>query len=392
MNENQFDVLDHALECRGVQEMLDALSGHLLNCDRPHDWFEVRKMQLRRELGLPLLHTGMAETISDQQRCELEDGLLQACQKIGMHLWSQGKLREAWSYLRPMGVTPAIQSAIQHVATTDDNCEALIELCLYEGIDPCRGFGLLLQRFGTCNAITTLHGQARHLSAGDLDTMASLLTDRLYEDVTDSVVAHIRKREPDTRSEQRLIDLIARCGWIFDDRGYHVDISHLSSTVQLARSCRSAATWQKAWELSQYGKGLAPELQYPGEPPFENLFLAHGNYYGVLLDRDRDIGLAYFEELARQADVYQQTTIAVEVYVDLLARIGEVDRALRQFLEFVPHDIPTTGLIASPLQLAAAAGNFEPLLTHYRQHDRIVEYGVALALANSTPEARPWRS
>ena len=374
---------------KGVAGMLECLANLMQGADRSHEWFEIRKMQIRHELRLPLLYSEQSEVLSDEQRRELEDRLLAACQELGNRLLTEGKLRAAWNYLRPLGVTDSVRDTVRNIEATDDNYEQLVELCFYEGLDTRRGFQLLLRRFGTCNAITTLHAHARQLSSGDRDAVASLLVNHLYDELTESVVAHIKKQTQVAPTSQRLVDLLQHNEWLFDDRAYHIDTSHLSSTVQLARSCDHETTWNQARELTEYGRRLDPSLQYPGETPFHDTYVAHGHFFSALLDVERDQGLTYFEQLARAADVYQQTTLAVEVYVDLLARIGQADAALQIFLELIPPNIPTTGLIVSPLHLAEQSGNFTPLLDHYRGQERLVEYGAALALANEQKRSEP---
>lgn len=366
----------------GVSGMLECLANMMHEADRSHEWFEIRKMQIRHELHLPLLYSEQSDVITDEQRRDLEDRLLAACQELGSRLLEQGRLREAWNYLRPLGVTDDVRERVRNIQATDDNYEQLVELCFYEGLDIRRGFQLLLDRFGTCNAITTLHAHARQLNCVDRDELASLLVDHLYDELTESVVAHIKKKTQNELEPQRLGDLLQQHEWLFEERAYHIDTSHLSSTVQLARGCRNETAWNKASELTEYGRRLDKSLQYPCEPPFDDTYVAHGHFFSALLNVQRTQGLTYFEHLARTADVYQQTTLAVEVYVDLLARIGQADEALQVFLELVPPNTPTTGLVVSPLHLAEQSGNFTPLLEHYRVQDRLVEYGAALALAN----------
>ena len=48
-------------------------------------------------------------------------------------------------------------------------------------------------------------------------------------------------------------------------------------------------------ELAEYGAGLAEQFQYPGDPPFDDFYLAHVQLFKVLADQNRDEGLAYFQ-------------------------------------------------------------------------------------------------
>lgn len=345
-------------------------------------------MQVRRRWQLPLLYSDQAEAMSAEQRAGIEDGLLDACREVGHYLLQRGRLREAWNYLRPLGSLDDFREAICAVEPTDDNFEQLIELCFYEGLDARRGFQLLLQRYGTCNAITTLHAHVRNLLPVDRQNTAAMLVAHLYQELITNVRSHIEKQFPGAPTAMPLGELLPQYEGLFAERGYHIDTSHLSSTVQLARVTNDPTSWQLARELTDYGRRLDRELQYPCESPFEDTYVAHGHFYHALLDVNRAEALAYFQEKAEQTDTYHQTTFAVEVYIDLLARIGRADEALRCYLQWIPVDVPTTGLIVSPLHLASLAGNFGPLLQHYQDHGRLLEYGAALALAQATATSR----
>ena len=51
-----------------------------------HELFEVKKMQVRQSLGLPLLYNDAGDDLDEKQREKLEDGLIAACRDIGLAL------------------------------------------------------------------------------------------------------------------------------------------------------------------------------------------------------------------------------------------------------------------------------------------------------------------
>src|SRR4029453_14187245 len=113
-------------------------------------------MKLRQRLGLPLLASeGSAEGLAEEQRLKLEEGLIQACREVGNALIGESQIREGWMYLRPVGDKAEAAKLLGKIEAGEENYEDLIDVCLHEGIDIGRGYGLVVERFGTCNAITT---------------------------------------------------------------------------------------------------------------------------------------------------------------------------------------------------------------------------------------------
>src|SRR5688572_26562895 len=103
MSESAFDKLQAALASSGPDAALDEAADLLRQQKKYHELFEVLKMRLRRKLGLPLLASDAADSLSDEQRTRLEDGLIGACREIGAALLKEGQIREGWMYLRPVG-------------------------------------------------------------------------------------------------------------------------------------------------------------------------------------------------------------------------------------------------------------------------------------------------
>lgn len=378
--ESTFHELKQHLASQGPDQALAHLAEILRAENRFHEWFEVLKMQIRRAMGLPILFQDDGDALNEAQRTELETRLLEACRKVGFCLLEQGGLREAWNYLRPLGSTPEIKSAIADLPATDDNYEQLVEVCLYEGVDPARGYGLVLERYGTCNAITTFQSHGRGMAREHRSAMAHLLLRHVHAELLENVQGHIEQQEGRAPAEADLLACLDGRDFLFSDGSYHIDTSHLSSTVQLARDAVDAESWQLAYALCGYGQHLTPELQYPGDAPFEELYVSHQHFFGALLGRERDAGLEYFAERAASSNVYEETTTAVEIYVDLLARVGRQGEAIKAHLKWIPHDVPIVGIADSPLHLAEAAGQFTALLDHYQQQGRLLEYSTVLIL------------
>ena len=164
---SDFDQLQSALASAGADAVLAEGIALLRRDKKYHELFEVLKIRLRHKLGLPLLAGEATDGLSDEQRTKLEDGLIDACREVGAALLAEGKIREGWMYLRPVGDKAEAARLLAGIPDTDENYEELIDVCLHEGIDIGRGYGLVLDRFGTCNAITTFDSSLARRARGE---------------------------------------------------------------------------------------------------------------------------------------------------------------------------------------------------------------------------------
>ena len=57
-----------------------------------------------------------------------------------------------------------------------------------------------------------------------------------------------------------VLKLIEGRDWLFEDDGYHIDTSHLSSVVQMAVHLTPCDELRLARELCAYGKRLSPRF------------------------------------------------------------------------------------------------------------------------------------
>jgi len=139
----------------------------------------------------------------------------------------------------------------------------------------------------------------------------------------------VQQRVPTVSPDASLRELLAGRDWLFEGGGYHIDVSHLSSVVRFARSIDAPAEeLDLALQMAEYGSHLDKQLQYAGEPPFEDSYAAHIEFFKVLLDRNREQALQYFrDKLAAEPDERDKPLLAY-VLTDLLMRVGKLDEAV----------------------------------------------------------------
>lgn len=374
-SEDIFAQLDQ--QQNGPAAMLEALVEHFRRQRKPMELFEALKMQMRHRLGLPILQPETETLSAEDVDRQLEQGLVAACDEVGTMLLQDGRVREGWMYLRPTGNTEKAARLIGALDIDDDNADEIVEVLLHEGVDVARGFRIILDRQGTCNSITTLDQIIGGLPKTARRQAAGILLDHVYGELCEAVRGDIARREAPAGDGDSLLEMIQDRDHLFEGGAYHLDTSHLASTVRFARVLDQPEQLQKAWELTQYGRRLNHQLQYPGEEPFVDFYPAHASFFGILLGKSVDSSLTIFQRKARAVDVAEQGTEPIEIYVDLLDRIGRSEEALRVAIELVPEEVPAARLTPLLLELAGRAGDYAPVLEYCRGKEDPLGFAAA---------------
>ena len=382
-NVSIYDRLRTACKSEGVSAVLALLAAEFQQTRRYHELFEIRKMQVRHGLGLPLLYADSADELSDSQRDELEEGLLRACREVGHLLLEEGKIREGWMYLRPVGERAAAAKRLCEIEPTDDNLEELVEVLLHEGVHTARGYALVLRHFGTCNAITTFDTLIAQRPKEDRQAAAGLLTEQVHHELLHSLRADISRQQGAEPAETTIGQLVAERDWLFGEFAYHLDTTHLASTVRSARIIDNPEHLRLALDLTEYGRRLSPQFQYRGEEPFVDIYPTHALFYRALLGENVDAAVEYFRERAQSVDVRQEGAAAIEVFVDLLARLGRHSEAIAAAIELTPAQTPSYGIAPSLLELCELANDYEPLVQYCREQENLL--GFATGILHASP-------
>ncbi|HTN75959.1 MAG TPA: hypothetical protein VL096_11960 [Pirellulaceae bacterium] len=365
----------------GVDATLDRLIAELRSEKRYHELFEALKMRVRRTLDLPMLYSDTGDQLSPQKRLQLEEGLIEACREVGTQLLSEGRLRDGWIYLRPVGDRAEAAKLLAKIPVDEDNLEEMIEVLLREGVDPARGFQLVLENYGTCNAITTFDSEiARHDKAVQR-AAASLLVRKLHEDLIANVRADIARQQTGHPTESTLAGIVAERDWLFLDNSYHVDTTHLASTIRAARLLNNPDELRLALDLTAYGRCLAKQFQYPGDEPFLDQYTAGALWFQALLGENVDAALEYFRQKAESCDPKYTGSLPAEVYVELLTRLERYDDAIAASIKYLPADLPRMGVCPSLLELAELSGHYHKVLQHTRDQQDLLAFTAALVKA-----------
>ncbi len=381
MSAEQFQQVEAAWAAQGTAGALDALAQQLRSERKYHELFEALKMQVRHRLNLPLLYGDNSDQLEESLRNQLEEGLIAACREVGTLLLERGRIREGWMYLRPVGDKQAAATMLAQIEPDDDNLEELIEVSLREGVDVGRGFGLVLKHYGTCNAITTFEGEIPRQSRPDQQIATGLIVRHLHAELLANLRTDISRQEGAQPAEKTLATLVADRPWLFQELTYHVDTTHLASVVRFARLSEEPAVLELAYDLTEYGRRLHSQFQYPGDEPFTENYPAHGLFFAALLGRQVDEALKYFREKAETVDTHQIGTVAIEIYVDLLARVGRPAEAIEATIKMMPTGQQSLGIAPSLLDLAQRSGDYDRVRLHCRERDDLLGFTAALVKA-----------
>jgi tetratricopeptide (TPR) repeat protein len=151
----------------------------------------------------------------------------------------------------------------------------------------------------------------------------------------------------------------------------------LNSVVRFARFLDfSDSALQKATELAEYGSKLADQFQYPGDPPFDDFYPAHLQYFNALSDNNRDEALAYFRERLDTLPEEEDKRLIAYVLVDLLVRVDRLDEAIEIAQEHLKDIDESIGF--SFAELCQQAGRMDALREVSREKGDLVRYTAAL--------------
>jgi hypothetical protein len=383
MADSLFEQLEQQSTSGGVDAVLEHLISSLQQDKKHHELFEALKMQVRHRAGLPLLYGESGDDLDPKQRTLLEDGLLGACRQVGTGLLEDGRVSEGWMYMRPVGDVAAARELIDKIEVQDDNIDEMVEVLLQEGVDPTRGFSVVLQNYGTCNAITTFESVMPQKGKADQRAVAQLLLRHVHQELFTNVKADVAGRQDSEPTATTLAELIADQEGMFGEHSYHIDTTHLASTTRFSRILENEECLRLALDLTQYGKELHEQFQYEGDEPFTDIYRHHAFYFQALLGENLDEALDHFKERSDNVDTNQWGTVGIETYIDLLARVGKIEEAIAVTIEKIQPGQRTMGLAPSLLELCERSGNYSPLMDACRGSDDVLGFATGLMQAKT---------
>lgn len=378
MSEAIFDELQTAVTQQGLDAGTARIAEHLRASEHYHELFDLRLLEARLRLGLPAILTKSLDDLEEPLRSQMEDEYLKACREVGRLFLQDGRVREAWMYLRPIGDHAEVAAALEKLAPDEEHAEQIIEVALHEGVCPRLGFELVLKNYGVCNAISMFDAQMHNRPRGDRQQVAGLLVRQLHGDLLRSLHDEIAKQQGKPPQEQTIAGLVAERDWLLDNNNYHIDTSHLAAVVRFALVIDDPADLRLAVDLTEYGRRLSPMYQFAGQEPFADTYPTHALFFRALLGENVDEAVDYFRQRAEQSAGTEQGAGPAEIYVGLLARLGRNAAAVDAAASLLTN-VRVSGFAPSLLELSQRAGDFRRLLEVSRERGDLVSFAMALA-------------
>lgn len=395
---DDFMMLEQLADKEGLQAAAQELVERMRQQKLYPELFEARKMLHRVELGLPPVqvdpigaHGKKSGAIQQdpQVQDELDKRLLDACREVGGGLMRSGRLQEGWMYLRAVGDDAFASEAMAAVEPTQDNLDLLLNLYVHEGVDIGRGTELCLKMRGTCNTITMLDSIVAMRGRSDQQAAVEALVKHVHQELLANLIADVTRRMPQVNApeDHTIVAWLGLVPGLLRDGTYHLDTTHLASTVRFARVLDDPSTLRLAADLAEYGRQLHAQYQYSSEEPFADLYPMSLAWFRALLGEHVDAALRVFRQKAESIDLEEHGTIGIETYADLLARIGRPDEAGKYLIRTMPDGMRPFGVAPSLIELSSASGEFQPMKDHAKQRGDLIGFAAAL-LQSKHPQSK----
>lgn len=372
-------------------QMFQQTAQQLVEAGELHQLFDLRLLEQRHQLGLPLDQRATLDEVPSPEREQLEQAYLQACREVGRLLLDRGQAREAWTYLRPAGEKALLQQWLERAVPDGEQADQLIELALYEAIDPERGFAWLLAQRGTCNAITEFDALAGQLPVPDQRACAAVLVRHLHAELLGNLRGHLQRMEQPAPTSDSIVAILETHPDLLAEGAYHIDTSHLSTTVRFARSLLTKGDTetqllQLAIDLATYGSKLAKDLQYPDQPPFEDLYTTHLLLFRAALGDETEPAVEYFRQQAETVATEYYGASAIEAYLILLARVGQAELAMEEYARLVPAGSALSAHTPTLLAFAEQCGKWDRYCEICEQRADAVGFAAGLLARPATTD------
>ncbi len=378
MDRDTLDTLQQTLQAAGADAVIDRLCDELKSRKDFHGLFYALLMKKRHQLGVSPVPTGSNQDLPPAVHQAFEDGIREAARTAGRLCLDAGNIPQAWAYFRMLGEPGPVAEALAKLdLPADQDVQPYIEIALHHGVLPEKGYEWVLQRYGICNAITMLSGELPLTPAARAACIRRLVR-ALHGELVERLRAEINRQQGFEPTGTTVRELIAGRDWLFADDFYHIDLSHLNSTVQMATQLDDGEELKLARDLCAYGKKLSPRFRFQADPPFEDQYVDYDWYLAALTGEDVAGAIAHFRAKAEAADPETIGTFPAEVLVNLLLRLGRADEALevsRKFLAGVGE-----GRLSCPsfVELCQRTGNYAALAEVAREQGNAINFVAGL--------------
>ena len=384
MDPQLFDDLQQSLAKEGPAKAIDHLCTILRERKDYTNLFYALLMRKRFELGVSPVPAGASQDLPAELHVPYEDAIREAGRLVGQLYLDEGNIPNAWVFYRMLGEHEQIAKAIEGFQPGEgEDCQQVVEIAYHHGVQPRKGFDLILERYGICSAITMLGGGEFQHGAEVRDYCVQRLIRALYQELKDRLIAEITRTQGFEPTGKTVRELIEGRDWLFGEDYFHVDVSHLSSVVQMASNLGPCPELELARELCAYGQRLSTRFQYSTDPPFEDQYKDYGIFLGIIAGDQVEEGLAHFRAKVENADPETVGTYPAEVFVNLLLRLNRPAEALDIARRYLANADESRLSCPNLVDLCQRTKNYGALAEIARQQNNPVHFMAGLIAARN---------
>jgi hypothetical protein len=379
---NLCDEIEQTLKTQGPASAMEQLSAALKEQKDFTGLFYALLMKKRHELGVSPIPTGPSQLLPQQAHAPYEEAIRDAARIAGRLYLESGNIPGAWAFYRMLGEPDPVRQALEKAAPAPgEDCQALIDIAYHQGVHPTKGFDLVLEHHGTCSAITLASGQDLGHGPEVRDYCIKRLVRTLHAELIERVGRDIERVQNFRPTSRSIPELLSGRDWLFADDMYHIDVSHLSTVVQMSQNLAPSEELDLARELCEYGKHLSSRFQFAADPPFENQFHDYAVFLDILAGRSVEEGVNHFRAKVESSSPEEVGTLPAEVLVNLLTKLGRDKEALaiaRRFLANVDaRRLSCPGIV----DLCEKSGDYQTLAEIAREQNNPVHFLASLLAA-----------
>ena len=322
-----FATIEQTLAAKGSAAAVEELCTALREIGDFNALFYALLMKKRLELGVTPFPTGASSELPAATHEEYENAIRDAGRAVGKLYLERDDIRKAWFFFNMLGEPEPVREYIDAFQFhPDKDCQGLIEIALYNGVQPAKGFRLILDRYGICNAITTFGQQDFSRFPEAKPECIKLLVRSLHEQLLDRLKTDIAGRGEAVPATTSIIELLKGRDYLFAEDAYHIDTSHLASVAQMSLELSSGPEVALARDLCAYGERLASHFRQEADPPFERSYADFKVLLEIFDGIDVEAGLKHFRDKIEPA-IPEGNTFPAEVLVNVLIKLNRADEA-----------------------------------------------------------------
>lgn len=379
MEPEAFDKFARSIQTDGVDAAFATLKQTFEEVKDYHQLFDALLLEARFQIGLPLVMAPGPIDRPEVDQKAYEERVVVACRQVGQLFIDAGDIGTAYQYYSMIGELEPLKKAIENFEPTDDeSAEAVVEVAIARGVHPERGMKILIERCGTCQAITAAEGiLGQQVGASVREGCLKLLVRTLHKELVERLAHEIKEREGSAPAAVSVPILIKGRDWLFADDNYHIDTSHLNSVVRLARYLPKCEETFLAIQLCEYGRRLSDRYRYPEPAPFEDVYTDSTIFFKAIAGMETLKGLEHFKKKAEAIDINEGGEISWQVYIDLLTMVGKKADAIRFAADKLNDRFPP-GLSTPINQLCQSANDFTSMADLARKRNDLLSFAAGL--------------